>query len=177
MSTFKGHGLNDPAFQHSAELDVNKVVVHPGGDGFASCGADGTARMWSRCADQQIDQFWRTEGPDDPRSASYDDDCQTLAFSQSGRLLFVSSTRRVPEGQPEDLANVPAADADVNTVAIYDILTADRTTDFNIQKKTSRARITSLGVSPGGECLTTAGFDGIVRLWGVNHKRSGPWRD
>jgi WD40 repeat protein len=136
--------------------------------------------MWSRRADQQIDQFWRTEGPDDPRSASYDDDCQTLAFSESGRLLFVSSTRRVPDPAPEDGVDHPGilgTDEDINTMAVYDILTADRTTDFKMQKKTGKSRITSLGVSPCGEALATAGFDGIIRLWGVNHKRSGPWKE
>mmetsp|Transcript_35555 Transcript_35555/g.107005 ORF Transcript_35555/g.107005 Transcript_35555/m.107005 type:complete len:434 (+) Transcript_35555:20-1321(+) len=173
ISTLKGHGRNEPEFQYSNQLDVNKVVCHPAGDAFASCGADGTARLWSCRADQQIDQFYRSN-LSNLREEGRDDDCQTLCFSKSGRLLFLSSNRRIPDGLASKPKDGPAIDDTLNTITHHDILTGDWTSDFAIQRRTCRSRVTSLGVSPGGECLVTGGFDGVVRLFGLNHKQSGP---
>jgi len=144
-STLRGH-----------DDDINSLCVHPSNNAFGTCSSDGTGRLWDVRADQQIEQYTRN-GHDE----GIDDECHTIAFSKSGRLLFLGSTQKMVHGDgPETEDRLPD-----NDIMIWDSLTGDLFMDRKLQIAGSRNRVSTMALSPDGYSLMTAGWDTLVNVW------------
>eukprot|EP00041_Stephanoeca_diplocostata_P024109 m.603479 g.603479 ORF g.603479 m.603479 type:complete len:367 (+) comp22454_c1_seq2:243-1343(+) len=143
VSTLQGHGS-----------DINCLTMHPCGEAFATGSHDGSARLWDLRADQQIEHYCRDVDDD----SAMQDDCHAIAFSHSGRLLFVSTSERIDETQP--VTSPP-----INNILIWDSLSGDLFLDRKLNSKGARNRVTSMEVSRDGVALCTAGWEGKISCW------------
>jgi len=130
-------GKNTHLFDaHTA--DVNVVQFFPNDFTFASGSEDGTTRLWDLRTWGELNRYV-SEGKDPNQQPSP----TSLAFSQTGRLLFTSYTD--------------------STLVIWDSLKAERKGDLG--NKAHEKRITSIGVSGDGCALCTASWDTLMRIW------------
>jgi len=120
------------------DKDVNVVHFFPNDTTFASGSDDGTTRIFDLRTWGELARF--APEAKDPAQAP----CPTsLAFSQTGRLLFTSYTD--------------------NNMIIWDSLKGDRKGD--LPNKAHDKRITSIGVSGDGCALCTASWDTFMKIW------------
>ena len=117
-------------------IDTN---AHPlDGNAFGTCGQDGTVRLFDIRACNQLACYSGVPSENEMESFT------KLDFSGSGRLIF-------------------AGHSDGNVYA-YDVL-SDRTGPaFALQGAHEKA-ISSIGVSPRGNALCTASWDGVLKVW------------
>ena len=119
--------------------DVNCVEFMPSdGHAFGTCGQDGTVRVFDMRACSQVAAFGGVNSENEM------DGFTKLSFSGSGRLVFVGHT-------------------DGNVYA-YDVL-ADRAAPAFALLGAHDKPVSSIGVSPRGNALCTASWDGYVKIW------------
>lgn len=119
--------------------DVNCVEFMPSdGNALGTCGADGTVRLFDLRASNQLASFGGVNCEGETEGFT------SVAFSGSGRLLFVGHS-------------------DGNVYA-YDVL-SDRTNPTFAFQGAHEKSVSSIGVSPRGNALCTAGWDGLLKIW------------
>jgi len=128
-------GKSSHMFAGDHEKDVNVVQFFPNEYTFASGSEDGSVRLWDlRC--------WNMVNRYNYEPANGNMSPTSLAFSQSGRILFVSYS----EG---------------NMFSVWDTLKAEKKADIKNHDK----RVSSIGVSGDGHALCTASWDGFLKIW------------
>jgi len=116
--------------------DVNVVHFFPNDFTFASGSEDGTARLFDLRTWGELNRY----GGDNKEQQAIP---TSLAFSSTGRLLFVSYTD--------------------SSCLIWDTLKAERKGDLG--NRAHDKRITSIGVSGDGCALCTASWDSTMKIW------------
>ena len=121
------------------EGDVNCVEFMPSdGNALGTCGQDGTVRLFDLRASNQLASYGGVNNESEMEGFT------KISFSGSGRLLFVGHS-------------------DGNVYA-YDVL-SDRTGPaFSLQGAHEKS-VSSIGVSPRGNALCTASWDGVLKIW------------
>ncbi|CAB9516612.1 nucleotide-binding protein G(I)/G(S)/G(T) subunit [Seminavis robusta] len=127
--------------------DVNGVDFMPAdGNCFATCTEDGGIRIFDMRAYNELSLFKVNLGGaganNDPGVA--EDKLTSLAFSKSGRILFVGHSD--------------------GSVLAFDVM-AERATPAFTMAGAHERHIASLGVSPSGEALCTGSWDTTLKVW------------
>jgi len=118
------------------EGDVNVVQFFPNTTTFASGSDDGSCRLFDLRCFGEINRY--NADVKDPQNMQTP---TSVAFSQSGRLLYTSYSD--------------------NTLLIWDTLKAERKSTSTPHDK----RVTSLGVSGDGCALCSASWDTTLKIW------------
>jgi len=119
----------------SHDKDVNVVQFFPNDTTFASGSDDGTARIFDLRTWGELARYV-PDGKDPSITPT------SLAFSITGRLMFVSYTD--------------------GSCFIYDTLKGEKKAEMT---KPHDKRITSIGVSGDGSALCTASWDTVMKIW------------
>jgi guanine nucleotide-binding protein G(I)/G(S)/G(T) subunit beta-1 len=107
---------------------------------FASCGMDQTVRLFDLRAYNQLTCFGNPMQGDFMSNDGY----SALAFSRSGRLVFVGHTD--------------------GSLAAFDTL-SDKTTPAYAFPTAHERNISCLGVTPQGNALCSGSWDGLIKVW------------
>jgi guanine nucleotide-binding protein G(I)/G(S)/G(T) subunit beta-1 len=134
------------------KADVNGIEFMPCDTNcFATCSQDNTVRLFDLRAYNQLASF-ATGVPSGADTPIPDDGLTSLAFSKSGRVIFTGSA----EGH----------------VYGFDVLAAPKKSEYVapafILKETLKAHerhVSCVGVSPSGDALCTASWDGLLKIW------------
>lgn len=125
--------------------DINSVEFMPcNGNVFATSSQDNTVRLFDIRTYNEINSFGTINnisfGPDGLPIDGY----SSVAVSKSGRLIFAGHMN--------------------GTVHAYDTLSEKKNPVFTLSNAHERA-VSDVAVSPHGDALCTAGWDGTVKIW------------
>jgi len=127
--------------------DINAVEFMPSDPNcFATCGQDNTVRVFDIRAYNQLNSF-RCPGvvqQQEEAGGVQNDGLTSLSFSKSGRLVFCGH-------------------ADGNVFA-FDVLSASDGPAYQLVQAHER-QVSAVGVSPAGDALCTASWDGLLKIW------------
>jgi guanine nucleotide-binding protein G(I)/G(S)/G(T) subunit beta-1 len=133
------------------QADVNDIEFMPCDNNcFATCSQDNTVRLFDMRAYNQITSFG-TGAPSGADVPIPNDGLTSLSFSKSGRVVFC--------GQAD------------GTVYAFDALSTPKKAGqtnsppaFTITQAHER-HVSCVGVSPSGDALCTASWDGFLKIW------------
>jgi len=118
------------------EKDINVVQFFPNEWTFATGSEDSTVRLYDLRCWSEINRFNYEPNPNGSIWPT------SVAFSQSGRLMYVSYN--------------------TNFFVVYDTLKGSKVAE---QSKAHEKHISSIGVSGDGHALCTASWDNLLKIW------------
>jgi WD40 repeat protein len=153
---------------------VRALAYHPGGTRLASCGEDGTIRIWEVATGRSV----RTISLSRPgvQALAYHPDGQRLASGSSDKIVRIWDADtgllvRALEGHT-DLVNHLEFSPDGQRIASCGRDATVRVWDVNDGRfvrelKGHQDSVLELAYSPDGRWLASASVDGTVKLWGA----------
>ncbi|KAF4366066.1 hypothetical protein CsatB_023122 [Cannabis sativa] len=131
---------------HGHEGDVNSVKFFPDGNRFGTGSDDGTCRLFDIRTGHQLQVYHQRHGDNDNPHVT------SIAFSTSGRLLFVGYTN--------------------GDCYVWDTLLAEVVLNLGSLQNSHEGRISCLGLSADGSALCTGSWDTNLKIWAFGgHRR------
>lgn len=177
--------------EHSA--DVMYIAMKPGDKNvFLSCSVDKSCKLWDiRAPKAAVQTFFGAHGGDVNAIDFFQCETNVFATASQDNTVKVFDIRSMNElnsfGQSTAVSAANAAEGAVpvdgytsvscsksgrlifaghmnGTIHAYDSLAAKDTPAFTFSNAHDRA-VSDLGVSPQGDALCTAGWDGLLKVW------------
>ncbi|AKG21461.1 hypothetical protein IJ00_09310 [Calothrix sp. 336/3] len=158
------HGYED-------EESINSVSFSPDSKHLATASDNGTIRLWDLDSNKLVESYNGQQGA-----------IINIGFSSDGKYLATAGEQgsinilRIEKDIPQSRTSKPSKETNNQAKDLFNINIVEiPSSPFRHLKeiKGHKGAVNSLGFSPKGEFLVTAGDDGIVRLWAMpNNKES-----
>ncbi|KAK9136359.1 hypothetical protein Syun_015689 [Stephania yunnanensis] len=130
---------------HGHEGDVNTVKFFPDGQQFGTGSDDGTCKLFDIRTGHQLQAYYQELGDADVPTVT------SIAFSVSGRLLFVGYSNR--------------------NCYIWDTIMAKVVLDLGSLQNSHDDRVSCLALSADGSALCTGSWDRNLKIWAFGGDR------
>jgi guanine nucleotide-binding protein G(I)/G(S)/G(T) subunit beta-1 len=129
--------------------DINAIDFMPSeGNVFATASQDNTVKLFDIRAMNELNSYGQVTAPSTAAGAADGavpaDGYTSVACSKSGRLIFAGHMNGI--------------------VHAYDTISAKNTPVYTLNNAHDRA-VSDIGVSPSGDALCSAGWDGLLKVW------------